>query len=66
MRTFGLIRAALCYGFWCYVLPQRWKLSRLGLGLLPYVGDWAYKDDGGRFDRSGSSGFGNGVCQAPD
>ena len=51
-RLFGLARGVVCYAL-CAHMPfaSRGIFYRAELALLPYAGDWAYKDCGGRYDR---------------
>lgn len=53
MRTLGLMRAAICYWLVVKIPHAIWRrMFAAQLALLPYAGDWAYKDEGGRYDRS--------------
>lgn len=33
-----------CYMVWCYAIPSRYRLSKLGFAMLPYVGYWGYRE----------------------
>lgn len=58
MRFLGLVRAAVCY-FACMHMPRASsECFPLMMALLPYAGDWAYRNDpGGRYYQEKAPGI---------